>query len=114
MLGLTHIHPLRRLFGPAARFVHDRDHKVLRGRWRASPAVVPKTKARARDELAAFGLCDLGAGGPASLATLSDVSQRESLEALSLLRTGTPRSTSPTTLADASPYDFLLYLGLMG
>jgi hypothetical protein len=69
----------------------------------------------ARDELAAFGLCDaVSADGPASLRTVNQVSNGEGLESLALLRTEAQKPRRPESLADASPYDFLLYLGLMG
>jgi hypothetical protein len=80
----------------------------------APPQPVARPSAAAREELAAFGFCEASAEGPASLKTLNHVSAGEGLEALSLLRTDTRKPGRPESLADASPYDFLLYLGLMG
>jgi hypothetical protein len=80
---------------------------------RCAPVAHPGPSAR--DELAAFGLCDaVSADGPASLRTLNQISDREGLETLALLRTETQKPTRPESLAEASPDDFLRYLGLMG
>jgi hypothetical protein len=86
------------------------------GRVREAPAPpVARPGPTARDELAAFGLCDVvSADGPASLRTVNQVSNREALETFALLRTETRKPSRPASLAEASPYDFLLYLGLMG
>ena len=86
------------------------------GRVREAPTLpAARPGPAARDELAAFGLCDVvSAEGPASLRTLNQVSSGEGLEALSLVRTKTRKPSRPESLAEASPYDFLLSLGLMG
>jgi hypothetical protein len=42
------------------------------------------------------------------------MSDGKGLEALGLLQTETRKTSRPESLSEASPYDFLLYLGLMG
>jgi hypothetical protein len=115
MIGFLDVRHIRHLLA------HDQETARARvaaqdGRVREAPTQpVARPGPAARDELAAFGLCDaVSAEGPASLKTLSQVSDGEGLGTLGLVRTETRKPRRPETLADASPYDFLLYLGLMG
>ena len=80
---------------------------------REAPPAVLEHDTKGREELAIFGLCDVGAEGPASLNSVCDLPAREGLEAMSLLTTGGPTPRGRETLADASPYDLLGYLGLL-
>jgi hypothetical protein len=115
MIGFLDVRHIRHFLAQEKETTRSRDGR-RGGRPReaaAQPAARPG--AAGRDELAAFGLCDaVSADGPASLKTLSQASDSEGLEAHGLLRTDTPKPRGPESLADASPYDFLLYLGLMG
>ena len=115
MIGFLDVRRLRHLLA------HEQETARARvaapeGRVRETPRQpVARPGPAARDELAAFGLCDVvSAAGPASLRTVNQVSDREGLETLALLRTETRKPSRPASLAEASPYDFLLYLGLMG
>jgi hypothetical protein len=102
---------------------HEHEQETARARvgarkgrvCEAATQPVARPAPAARDELAAFGLCDaVSADGPASLKTLSQVTGSEGLGALGLVRTEMRKPGRPESLAEASPYDFLLYLGLMG
>jgi hypothetical protein len=116
MLDLLDVRHISRLFTHEKETTHSRlgPRRIdVRGTPAERVAVADRGLA-ARDELTAFGLCEARAEGPASLKTLSQVADDEGLEAISLLRTDTRKQSRPESLADASPYDFLLYLGLMG
>jgi hypothetical protein len=106
--------------------LHLRHHRDTAGkpRWalprardfihRRTPPAVADHDASQRDELAIHGLCDAGPEGPASLHSLDALGPEKGLEAVSLVRTGARRPKGQETLADASPYDLLGYLGLLG
>jgi hypothetical protein len=114
MFGLLDVRHMRRIFAPEKEITRhgrgDRD----RCDQKAPPEAVADHASAARDELAVFGLVAAGAERPASLNSIDDLSHREGLEAISLLRTGAPKPKGQESLADASPYDFLMYMGLLG
>jgi hypothetical protein len=84
------------------------------GGRRARDVVAESAEASApRDELALRGLTDVGLEGPASVHTLAALPPGEGLEAMGLLGARARRPRKAQTLADASPYDVLGYLGLI-